>query len=113
MEQSKHSINEALRSKFLHLFVPAFIGAVALGISIYADFSYSTQTYTQRIGNVIIIIGAYISYRDVIKERFEVIDGELIMYYDNIYKIVSLLYIIVGTALSGYGDIFISKLQIH
>ena len=113
MQQSKHSVNEVLKSKFLDIFVPAFIGAVALGISIYADFSYSTHTYTQRIGNLIIIIGAYISYRDVIRERFELIDGDLIMYNENIYKIVSFLYIIIGTALSGYGDILISKLQIN
>lgn len=110
MPQPKHPADESAKSQIYHVWIPIVIGMVTLAISIYADFHYNTQTWTQRIGNLLIVLGAYISYHQL-KESHKIIDSNLYINTNQWYNIVSITYIIVGTLISGYGDLFIKKLQ--
>lgn len=110
MQQPKHPANEPVESQIFHVWIPIIIGIATLAISIYTDFYYMTNTWTQRVGNLLIVLGAYISYHQM-KESHKYIDENLYINTNQWYNIVSITYIIVGTLISGYGDLFIKKLQ--
>lgn len=60
----------------------------------------------QRSGAVVTVLGAYVAYIDVLRSN-KYIDGRLYMNPKLPYKWMSLLLVVVGTGIWGYGDLLL------
>lgn len=86
--------------------VPAILGVIVLLVSLVLDVTgtLGQEYWSQRSGAVLTIIGAMIAFHDA-KESFKVVGTILYTNSELPYKRISLLFIIVGTFLWGYGDL--------
>jgi hypothetical protein len=102
----KHIADESTLSATINVWLPSFIGLIILAFSVYADLNSSSTNWAQRAGNLIIVIGAYIGYHEV-KQSSKYIEGDLYLNPELWYKVLAVIYVVVGTIISGYGDLIV------
>lgn len=97
---------ETLKSKIINVWVPALSCAGLFAISLFLDLQKPAieMFWLQRSGAVITILGAWIAFYEA-KESFKYINGSIFINNELPYKIMSLILVIIGTVLWGYGDI--------
>lgn len=100
----KHPADETRWSIFLHGGIPAIIAVVVVLISAFADVSHPGNHWTQRAGAVTTVLGAYVAYVDTVRAN-KFIDGCLYMNHKLPYKWISVLLVVAGTSIWGYGDL--------
>ncbi len=98
--------DETLKSKITNVWFPMIGGILIFLISLYWDCNETSEKmyWLQRSGSVITIMGIYIAFHES-RESIKVIDKELFLNNELPYKIISLVYVVIGTFLWGYGDI--------
>ena len=99
-----HPADETKYETFIHGWLPCIIGVGILLISICADLSHPGIHWTQRAGSIITVLGAYVAYRDL-KKSIKLIDGNLLMSSELIYRPISFGLVVIGTIVWGYGDL--------
>ena len=106
---------ESTRSKIVHVLIPVVFGAIIFAISLYFDVAaYNVESneekdfWLQRSGSILTVIGAYITFHDN-RKSIQLIKTSAHFFTNTKYKYVSLFYLLVGTGLWGYGDLFFQK----
>jgi len=97
---------ESLKSKITNVWFPAIGGILIFLVSLYWDLTDTGEKtfWLQRSGAVLTVMGAYIAFHES-RENTKFINGELFINNELPYKAISLIYVVVGTLLWGYGDI--------
>lgn len=96
---------ESLKSKWINVYLPLIICCIIFLLSLTADlFLQEQQFWLQRSGSIITILGAWVAFHES-RESIKLIDDCLFMNNELPYKWLSLVCIIVGTLLWGYGDL--------
>ncbi len=98
--------DETHKELFLNGYLPAISSLIILTVSIILDLNMQGFQWTQRSGAVIIVLGAYVAYIDV-KRSMKLINGHLYIQTKLPYKIIAVTLIVIGTLVSGYGDLLI------
>ncbi len=106
---TKYIADESRLSATLNVWLPSFIGLIILAFSIYTDLNSTSTNWAQRSGNLIIVIGAYIGYHEA-KQSSKYIDGNLYLNPELWYKVLAVIYVVIGTIISGYGDLIVRRL---
>jgi len=78
-------------------------------VSLLVDLLRIQGYWSQRAGAAITVIGAYIAYYES-RASMRFIKGSLFINMELPYKIGSLLLVVLGTVLWGYGDLLINIL---
>ena len=104
MEQ--HPADETKLSVLFNVVAPAVIALGILVVSMVADFQGGTGAWTQRSGNILIVIGAYIGYHES-KRVLQFINDGIYFNPKLWYKVLAIVLVIVGTVVSGYGDLIV------
>ena len=102
----KHPADETKLSVALNVVIPSLVSVAILIASIIVDLHDRTGTWTQRSGNTLIVVGAYIGYHEA-KKAIQVIDSDLYFNPELWYKVVAIALVLIGTVVSGYGDIIV------
>lgn len=97
---------EQLSSKLINFWTPLFICSLIFITSLYFDLIDTGEKmfWLQRSGAIITILGTWTAYHES-KESMKIIGNTLFIETQLIYKIISLILIVIGTVLWGYGDI--------
>lgn len=103
---TKHIADESTLSATMNVWLPSLFGLLVLALSVYADLNGTSTNWTQRSGNLVIVIGAYIGYHEA-KQNSKLIDGDLYLNPELWYKVLAVIYVVVGTIISGYGDLIV------
>lgn len=98
---------ESKKSKVIHVLIPALFGAFIFTISLYFDIEDTElkNFWLQRSGSILTVIGAYIAFHENRKSIHQV-ETRVHLFTNTKYKYISLFYLLVGTGLWGYGDLF-------
>jgi len=101
---------ESTKSKIVHVVIPAVIGAIIFSISLYLDLKTNEvkEFWLQRSGSILTLIGAYIAFHDH-RKSVQLIETSAHFFTNTKYKYISLFYLLIGTGLWGYGDLFLKK----
>lgn len=102
----RHPADETKLSIVLNVVVPALIAVSILAASIIADLKGGAGAWTQRSGNTLIVVGAYIGYHEA-KKALQFIDDDIYFNPELWYKVLAIALVLVGTIVSGYGDLII------
>ena len=97
---------ETLRSRVINFWIPLIFGVVVLIVSLVLDITgiCGKEYWMSRSGSIITIIGAMIALHDA-RESYKVAGRNLYVNTKLPYKWVSLVLVIIGTVLWGYGDL--------
>lgn len=98
--------DETYKEIFLNGYLPAIGSLIILMVSIILDLNMPGFHWTQRSGAVIIVLGAFVAYIDV-KRSMKFINSHLYIDPELPYKIIAVTLIVIGTLVSGYGDLLI------
>ena len=98
--------NEKNKELFVNGYLPIIISLIILIASVILDLKEPGVHWTQRSGAVIIVLGAYVVYIDV-KQSMKLINGNLYIQTKLAYKVIAVTLIVIGTLVSGYGDLLI------
>lgn len=102
----RHPADETRLSVILNVVAPALVAVGILIVSIIADLKGGTGTWTQRSGNTLIVVGAYIGYHEA-RKALQFIDDGVYFNPELWYKVLAIALVLVGTVVSGYGDLII------
>ena len=97
---------ESTKSIILHVVIPSILCLIIFIISLCLDIlnQQPNMFWLQRSGSMITILGAWIAFHEA-KESMKVVDGNLFIETELPYKYISLVLVVLGTVLWGYGDI--------
>ncbi|MCB5206227.1 hypothetical protein [Methylovorus mays] len=108
-------VEESAWSLFCHITLPLIVATLLVLYAIFADLSGGALQLTQRAGTVMIVVGAYVSFKDSkgTIRSIPMSSGGVNVYIDTDlwYGKWGFGYVVAGTILSGYGDLIISKLR--
>ena len=96
----------------LHGWVPAALAALSLCVSLAADWRHPGAHWTMRAGSIVTLLGAYVGFRDakvrvvIVKTRDGLPERRGIRISNDglPYGGISLVLLIVGCLVWGYGD---------
>lgn len=91
-------------SSLKHCVLLAILAVVIVAVSVWADLVSPGDHWSQRAGSIVTIFGAYVTYVDSTRSM-KLIDRTLYIETRLPYKIMSVVLIVVGTLLWGYGDL--------
>lgn len=97
------------KSLCLNVWLPFSISLLALIWSIAKDLEDTSSNWIQRSGNIMIVAGAYIGYFET-KQSTQRLNNEIYINPDLWFKYLALFCVVLGTVLSGYGDLLFRKL---
>ena len=101
-----HPADESRRSKLTHVYIPATLGLLAFCSSLVGDYYDPSGHWVQRSGSLLVLVGSYITYHEA-KRHFRFLDGKLFINFDIPYRILGIIYLVVGTVVWGYGDLLV------
>jgi len=78
-------------------------------VSLTADLFRIRGYWSQRAGAIVTVVGAYVAYYES-RASIKFIDDSLFINTELPYKIASLLLVVFGTFLWGYGDLLVNVL---
>lgn len=109
MKKQNHPADEKRSSVFIHLWLPVCAACLVLVVSLIVDLLRIRGYWSQRAGAIVTVIGAYIAYYES-RASMKFIEGSLFINMELPYKIASLLLVVFGTFLWGYGDLLVNVL---
>lgn len=107
MVTERHPADESRASVLLNVLLPAVLALGLLAASLIADWGSHAGGWTQRSGNVLIVAGAYIGYHEA-RRALQFIGGDLYLNPELWYKVLALALVLIGTVISGYGDLLVA-----
>jgi len=99
------------KKEFIHGWLFLIISILIIVISLLLENSDRSLNLFQRSGTIVLILGAYVAYYNV--KNGITYDNNLHMTIiddTQLFNRISLLLIIIGTAVAGYGDLILNKL---
>lgn len=105
----KNPTDETDLSVVLNVVIPALLAIALLVVSVIADVRECSGTWTQRSGNILIVVGAYIGYHEA-KKALQFVEGSIYFDPELWYKILAIALVLIGTVISGYGDLIVRAL---
>jgi hypothetical protein len=102
----KHPADESKISVVLNVMVPALAAIGIFVLSLAADLAGTPGNWTQRSGTVLIVVGAYIGYHEA-RKALQFIGDDIYFNPELWYKVLAIALVVVGTVVSGYGDLII------
>lgn len=106
MKNDRHPADETNRNLLTHGIVPAALAAVLLAISAYYDLVAPGDHWTQRVGSIVTVLGAYVAYVNG-KRSWKLIDDTVFINHELPYRWISVLLIVIGTVTWGYADLIL------
>ena len=97
---------ESIRSLLLHVWTPCLLSACVAVASLVLDASGLDSNWFQRSGVLLIIAGSYVAYHEI-KRSVRVLGERLYWDLDIWYKKLALSLVLVGTLVTGYGDLLL------
>jgi hypothetical protein len=105
----RHPANETRLSVVLNVGVPALVAVGVLIASVVADLGGYPGSWTQRSGNILIVVGAYVGYHEATK-ALQVFDDGIYLNTKIWYKVLAIALVLIGTVVSGYGDMIVQAM---
>ncbi len=110
MKNQDHPADEKRSTVFLHLWLPVIFSFLVLAVSLVLDvLRVRGYWWLPRAGAIITVVGAYVAYHES-RASIRTIGNNLFINMELPYKIASLLLVIIGTALWGYGDLLVEAI---
>ena len=103
-------LDEPAASVILHVWLPSTVALLLLLASVALDLLSPEAQWTQRSGAILIVAGAYIAFHETRwHERYVETNGGVKAYYNPEiwYKWLALFLVLIGTVLTGYGEIIL------
>lgn len=106
LPDTQHPADETKRDILVHGIAPALIAIVLMTISTFVDTVDPGEHWLQRSGSIVTILGAYVAYVNATRS-IKYIQGGLYLDNELPYRWISVLLVVVGTVVWGYGDKFV------
>ncbi len=99
-----HPADESKKSLILNVITPTVIAVIVMSVSLMIDVLGTNTIWFQRSGSIMTIVGAYIAFHEA-RRSIQTIKGNIFINKELPYAWLSIVLLIIGTIVWGYGDI--------
>ena len=99
-----HPADESKKSLILNVIMPTIVAVTIMSISFAIDILGTNTIWFQRSGSIMTIVGAYIAFHES-RRSIQTIEGQLFINKELPYAWLSIVLLIMGTIVWGYGDL--------